>query len=119
MDDSKLVYSTDPARNQKCPKCKNLIPECNCKVEALPRAAEFTAVLRVETAGRKGKIVTVIGGLPRNEMYLARLEKILKTRCGAGGTHRMEGTAGIVEIQGDSRELIRTILSEQEIKFKG
>ena len=115
--DAKLVYSTDPALNRKCPKCKNLLPECECPREAGP-ASSFSARLRIETNNRGGKVVTVIDKLPRSEKFLSELARELKNRCGSGGTHRIEED-GIVEIQGDKREIIRAILKQKKIDFKG
>jgi translation initiation factor 1 len=55
-----------------------------------------------ETQGRKGKGVTVITGLPLSPDALEQLATQLKKRCGSGGTVR----DGIVEIQGDHRDLL-------------
>ena len=55
-----------------------------------------------ETKGRKGKGVTVIRGLPLAPDELASLAKRLKKRCGSGGTVR----DGVIEIQGDHRDLL-------------
>jgi len=65
-------------------------------------------VVRVgrETKGRKGKGVTVITGLPLADDELARLATRLKKRCGSGGTVR----DGLIEIQGDHRDLLVTEL---------
>ena len=65
-------------------------------------------VVRVgrETKGRKGKGVTVITGLPLAHDELARLATRLKKRCGSGGTVR----DGVIEIQGDHRDLLVTEL---------
>jgi translation initiation factor 1 len=55
-----------------------------------------------ETKGRKGKGVTVITGLPLAPAGLKGLARELKARCGSGGTVR----DGIIEIQGDHRDLL-------------
>lgn len=119
MSDSELVYSTDPARNQKCAQCKKLIIECICPKAAASEKYTWTAILRIETAGRQGKPVTVIDGLPPTEIFLAELARKLKNRCGSGGTYRTGNPCGLIEIQGDKRELIRKILREEKISFKG
>lgn len=79
---------------------------------------DFTAVLRIEKTGRGGKTVTVIDKLPRSGDYLSRLAKMLKTRCGSGGTYKIEED-GRVEIQGDKRDMIRAIFEKEGIRFKG
>lgn len=117
-NDSRLVYSTDPRLNQKCPKCKELQSECKCAPEEAP-TSNFVAVLRMEKQGRGGKTVTVIDRLPKNEVFLKNLTKLLKNRCGSGGTYLTDGKDGVIEIQGDKRDLIRTILTQQKIRFKG
>ena len=80
---------------------------------------KVTAVLRIEKQGRGGKTVTVIDRLPKNDAYLKNLTTLLKKKCGSGGTHSMAGTHGVIEIQGDQRELIRTVLAKEKIATKG
>ena len=55
-----------------------------------------------ETQGRNGKAVTVVSGLPLLPDELKALAKELKQRCGTGGTVK----DGVLEIQGDHRDLI-------------
>lgn len=117
--DGRLVYSTDPALNQKCPKCKALQSECTCTPEVDPKAYKFVAVIRIEKQGRGGKTVTVIDRLPKNELFLKNLTTLLKKKCGSGGTYLMDGRDGVIEIQGDKRELIRPALLKEGIQSKG
>jgi translation initiation factor 1 len=53
-----------------------------------------------EVAGRGGKGVSVITGLPLNEAALEDLATKLKKSCGAGGAVK----DGRIEIQGDHRD---------------
>jgi translation initiation factor 1 len=53
-----------------------------------------------EVAGRGGKGVSVITGLPLNEAALEELATKLKKSCGAGGAVK----DGRIEIQGDHRD---------------
>jgi translation initiation factor 1 len=53
-----------------------------------------------EVAGRGGKGVSVISGLPLDEAQLAELATRLKKLCGAGGGVR----EGVIEIQGEHRD---------------
>jgi translation initiation factor 1 len=53
-----------------------------------------------EVAGRGGKAVTVITGLPFSAAQLDELAGRLKRLCGAGGAVR----EGVIEIQGDHRD---------------
>jgi translation initiation factor 1 len=53
-----------------------------------------------EVAGRAGKGVSVIHGLPLAVTELAELSTRLKKLCGAGGAVK----DGVIEIQGDHRD---------------
>lgn len=97
---SPLVYST--GLGSLCPNCRRPVRECVCPKGA-PGAAK-PAQVRVgrETAGRAGKGVTVVSGLPLSLSDIEALATKLKKRCGSGGTVR----EGVIEIQGDHRETI-------------
>lgn len=117
--DTRLVYSTDPALMKKCDKCKELVSECVCEPDQDVTGYKFVAVLRMEKTGRSGKTVTVIDQLPKNEVFLKNLTTLLKKKCGSGGTYLMEGKEGVIEIQGDKRDLVRQVLAKEGIKTKG
>ncbi|MFC1564364.1 translation initiation factor [candidate division KSB1 bacterium] len=119
MKNTKLVYSTDPEKNKTCPGCGEFTENCRCAPEADAAVSGFHAVLRIEKSGRKGKTVTVIDRLPKNENFLKRLTRKLKTQCGSGGTYKKDGKDGIIEIQGDKRINIRKIFEKEGIKYKG
>ena len=116
---TRLVYSTDPELNRKCEKCKEVVSECTCVPEVDPKTYRFIAVLRIEKQGRGGKTVTVIDRLPKNEIFLKALTTTLKKKCGSGGTYLMDGQEGVIEIQGDKRDMIRATLAKEKISFKG
>ncbi len=67
-----------------------------------PARKPLTAKVGRETAGRRGKGVTTVFGLPLDESGLRELAGVLKQRCGTGGTVK----DGRIEIQGDQRERI-------------
>lgn len=91
-----LVYSTDSGRT--CPVCRQAQADCRCKAQAQSAVLGNGQVrVRRETAGRKGKGVTVILGLPLTLEELTSVAKQLKATCGSGGTVK----DGTVEIQGD------------------
>ena len=50
----------------------------------------------------KGKVVTVVKGLPLDADALAAAAKTLKAACGAGGSVR----DGAIELQGDHRDKV-------------
>ncbi|WPH14443.1 translation initiation factor Sui1 [Variovorax paradoxus] len=106
---STLVYSTE-AGGRMCPDCGAPMAQCRCK-QIKARAPATDGIVRVshETKGRKGKGVTVVKGLALDAAALAALGKQLKTACGSGGTVK----DGLIEIQGDHRELVIAALSKQ------
>lgn len=117
--DARLVYSSDPKANEKCPKCKELVGACDCAPEAEAKKSGFVATLRIEKQGRGGKTVTVVDRLPKQERFLKELCTELKKKCGSGGTYDTAGAEGKVEIQGDQRERIRLVLDAKGIRHKG
>lgn len=110
----RLVYSTDAALNNRCPRCRELVSNCRCRPDE-PVPAGLTVKLRIEKGGRGGKEVTVLYDLPRNEAFLKELAAKLKKACGTGGTAK-EST---VELQGDFRERLRQLLPTMGYKVKG
>jgi translation initiation factor 1 len=98
-----LVYSTGEGR--MCPGCGKPVAACACRRAALVPAGDGIVRVRLETQGRRGKVVTVIVGIPAAPDQLEDLASRLKRRCGSGGSVK----AGVIEIQGDQRE---TVLAE-------
>lgn len=88
------------------------------ELQKMVTSRNFIVRLRLDSSGRKGKSVTVLDGLPKNEPYLKEMVKTLKQMCGAGGNHLMDKKEGVVEIQGDHRDRIEAFLTELEIKVK-
>jgi len=109
------VYSTGIGR--VCPTCGWPVDDCKCSSniseEAVP--AKVVAKLRVESKGRGGKTVTVVYDLPRNSAFLKELSQELKRACGTGGAV----SENTVELQGDLRDRIRTMLLSKGFVVKG
>lgn len=101
-----LVFSTEQGR--MCPDCRHPVSDCVCGAPKRPAGDGVVRVSR-ETKGRKGKGVTLITGIPLDDKELKAFAKVLKTRCGTGGTVK----DGVVEIQGDQRDLLVTLLEEK------
>jgi len=112
--DRRLVYSTDPKENVRCPICKELVAGCSC-VPPERVAPGLTIRLRIEKSGRGGKEVTVLYQLPNNAEFLKELASKLKKACGTGGTAKETS----VELQGDYRERLRQLLPTLGYKVKG
>ena len=112
---ARLVYSTGAGR--LCPACGAPVRGCRCSRsssdEAVP--ARIIAKLRLEKAGRGGKMVSVVYGLPQNRAFLQDLCQHLKRACGTGGAV-VDGT---VQLQGDLRERLRASLLQKGIAVKG
>jgi len=74
---------------------------------APPRAPAGGRVkVRRETAGRRGKPVTTITGVPLDDAGLRQLAGRLKKRCGVGGSAK----DGVIELQGDQRDVVVGVL---------
>ena len=67
-----------------------------------------------EKAGRRGKEVTVVRGLPGNATSIKAIATELKRACGVGGFAR----DGVVEIQGDQRDRIVPLLEDHGFTVK-
>ena len=104
-DNSRIVYSS--AAGRICPGCGQ--PERGC------RCGEAANAAVPSKAGRGGKTVTVVFGLPRNAAYLKDLAQDLKRACGAGGTALDDA----IELQGDLRDRVREHLLKKGFQVKG
>ena len=62
--------------------------------------------VRRETAGRRGKAVTTVSGVPVDDEELRALAGRLKKRCGVGGSIK----DGVIELQGDHRDTVVAVL---------
>ncbi len=99
---SRLVYSTDSGR----------IDEPKEKAER-PKGDGIVRIQR-QTSGRKGKGVCLISGIDVDDAQLAQLAAELKKKCGCGGAVK----DGIIEIQGDKRDVIKSLLEAKGMKVK-
>ncbi|MEP9205811.1 stress response translation initiation inhibitor YciH [Enterobacter roggenkampii] len=99
---SRLVYSTESGR----------IDEPKAKVER-PKGDGIVRIQR-QSSGRKGKGVCLISGIDLDDAELTKLAAELKKKCGCGGAVK----DGIIEIQGDKRDLIKSLLEAKGMKVK-
>ncbi len=102
-----LVYSTEVGRT--CPKCRQALASCRCSAASVRPVTDGVLRVSLETKGRAGKGVTVVRGLALDETAIAALGKQLRTSCGSGGTVK----GGVVEVQGDHRDRVILMLTEQ------
>ncbi|MBC8320210.1 MAG: translation initiation factor [Bacteroidetes bacterium] len=105
---TKIVYSTNPDFNDW--------EEQDSEVITLP-PNEQKLIISLDKKQRKGKKVTLVKGFVGSDDKLKELGKLLKTKCGVGGSVKDNE----VIIQGDLREKVVTVLSSMgyNCKIKG
>ncbi|MBJ7220981.1 MULTISPECIES: stress response translation initiation inhibitor YciH [unclassified Brenneria] len=101
-DNSHLVYSTETGR----------IKPAEEKVARSP--GDGIVRIQRQTSGRKGKGVCVISGIDLDNGALDKLAAELKKKCGCGGSVK----DGVIEIQGDKRDLLKQLLEAKGMKVK-
>lgn len=101
-NNSRLVYSTETGRIDE-PKTAVQLP----KGDGIVR-------IQHQTSGRKGKGVCLITGIDDDDAALATLAAELKKKCGCGGAVK----DGVIEIQGDKRDLIKSLLEAKGMRVK-
>lgn len=101
-DNSRLVYSTESGRIDE-PK-------------VAPERPKGDGIVRIQrqTSGRKGKGVCLITGIDLDDSELIKLAAELKKKCGCGGAVK----EGVIELQGDKRDLIKSLLETKGMKVK-
>jgi translation initiation factor 1 len=110
--DATLVYSSELGRI--CPGCGKAKTACTCSNKSARTVGDGIVRIQRESKGRGGKTVTVIKGVPLDDTALQKLAGELKRRCGTGGTVK----DGLIEIQGDHRDLLMSELEKRGFKAK-
>lgn len=100
-----VVYSTNPDFNYEY--------EQEPEDETLPPEKQNLRVV-VDSKQRKGKTVTLIQGFTGSEDALKELAKLLKNKCGTGGSVK----DGEIIIQGEVKEKVLTILRDNKYRAK-
>lgn len=112
----RLFEGTKWDRPPRCERCGELEESCTCPAppKALTVPEKQTARLNVEKR-KKGKVVTVVRGLPAEENDLPAILGKLKTACGAGGTLKDD----LLEIQGNHLDRVRDLLMGLGFRVRG
>lgn len=100
-----VVYSTDAEYNYAHSNQEEPV--------TLPTAQQSLRVL-LDKSGRAGKQVTLITGFIGTQADLESLTKLLKVKCGVGGSCK----EGEILIQGDVREKVVDILVKERYKAR-
>lgn len=96
-----VVFSTNP--NYQYDENENVNEN-----ETLPKQQQKLR-LSMERAGRGGKTITIVRGFVGSDADLEELGKLLKQRCGVGGSVK----DGEIIIQGDHRTRLVEILKKE------
>jgi translation initiation factor 1 len=106
------IFPKDADGNSICPKCQKLLNVCDCPSfdPTRPKMDLFKPSVLLDKSNRHGKTVTLIKGLPPDEMYLKELSKTLKVKTGSGGTRYISEGSGVIEVQGDQRATVKKII---------
>ena len=88
------------------------IKEQNAPQSSSPFPTDGVVRIRRETKGRKGAGVITIHGVPAEQQK--SIATLLKKKCGTGGSIK----EGVIEIQGDKRDLIKAELEKAGFSVK-
>ncbi|MCB0279992.1 MAG: translation initiation factor [Calditrichaeota bacterium] len=100
-----IVYSTEP----------NRVVELNETDDTITLApANQLLKVKLETSGRKGKVVTTISNFIGQDSDLNDLARILKNKCAVGGTVKNK----VIEIQGDQKSKLKSVLESMDYRVK-
>lgn len=112
----RLFAGTEFYQPAKCDRCGKLEEECVCPPAPTPRIPPEKQTVKLSIEKRKkGKVVTIVRGLPAEGNDLPELLTSLKTACGAGGAIKDEA----LEIQGRHLQLVRETLAKIGYQVKG
>lgn len=100
-----VVYSTNPDFEYE---------ESVEEEEITPAPSQQRLTVSIDRRNRGGKQVTLVSGFRGKEEDLASLGRILKVKCGVGGSAKN----GEITIQGDFRDKVTALLKEMGYNAK-
>ena len=95
-----IVYSTNPDFNYETQETE--------EATTLPPAQQKLRV-QLDRKNRGGKVVTLVTGFVGNENDLKELGKLLKSKCGVGGSAK----DGEIIVQGDFKQKVVDLLKKE------
>ncbi len=98
---SGVVWSTNPDfeyKHEKDPQAESLQPE------------EQQLKVSLDRKMRAGKVVTLVQGFVGNEQDLKELGRVLKVKCGTGGSVK----EGMIILQGDFIQRVKALLEKMD-----
>ena len=100
-----VVYSTNPDFEYE---------ESVEEEEITPAPSQQRLTVSIDRRNRGGKQVTIVRGFRGKEEDLASLGRILKVKCGVGGSAKN----GEITVQGDFRDKVTALLKEMGYNAK-
>ena len=100
-----VVYSTNPDFEYE---------ESVEEEEITPAPSQQRLTVSIDRRNRGGKQVTLVSGFRGKEEDLASLGRILKVKCGVGGSAKN----GEITVQGDFRDKVTALLKEMGYNAK-
>lgn len=100
-----VVYSTNPDFEYE---------ESVEEEEITPAPSQQRLTVSIDRRNRGGKQVTLVSGFRGKEEDLASLGRILKVKCGVGGSTKN----GEITVQGDFRDKVTALLKEMGYNAK-
>lgn len=99
-----IIYSTKP----------DFFHKFRDDEDADPEQEAYQLIVHVDKKNRSHKAVTIIDGYLGSEKGLKEIEKMLKSKCGVGGSSK----DGQIIIQGEHAEKVIRLLHETGYKAK-
>ncbi|MDD3788530.1 MAG: translation initiation factor [Petrimonas sp.] len=96
-----IVYSTNPDYHYQA-------ESDDAETQTLPKEKQMLRI-SLDKRNRKGKAVTLVTGFAGTDDDLQELGRLLKTKCGVGGSAK----EGEIIVQGDHRQKVLEILQKE------
>ncbi len=109
------IFAKDKHGRSLCPRCKQIIAECDCPGLEDSRNGEILAAIRIQKC-QKGKLITEVTNMPPDAAFLKNLTKELKHKLGTGGKYEIIADKGVIILQGDRSRQVSDCLTKKNIQ---